>query len=321
MDLRILQISQTMNSRQLVGSRFRPGECCIFNVMYCTNCGARAKASDNYCGTCGRSLPKRGMAHVDQDRSDADLYEEALDVVLTAGHATPSLIQHKLRIGYAQSARLMLELQDRGVIEKRNDARPRRVISRHPTEASEVDSQSKARKLGNETMKLFLLNLLMLGLYYPYWAYKRWALVAKLEDRDGINAPVYGLFAAIMNFSLFSDLKRLAHERADFNKSYTPWLSAVLFLLFGSIAGRGGSGQSSFVVTLLIYVVFVLLQCGVIIGPVEAYVELVNKDAEARKIDASIPVSVGLVAALVIVACAYAGLGLLALYSSMHASN
>lgn len=60
--------------------------------------------------------------------SDQDpLYEEAKRVVIEARKASASLLQRKLRIGYARAARLIDILEERGVVGPSQGAKPREV--------------------------------------------------------------------------------------------------------------------------------------------------------------------------------------------------
>jgi len=62
------------------------------------------------------------------DDVDDDLYEEAKEVVAAAGKASASLLQRRLRIGYARAARLLDILEDKGVIGPGDGAKPRQVL-------------------------------------------------------------------------------------------------------------------------------------------------------------------------------------------------
>jgi translation initiation factor IF-2 len=70
------------------------------------------------------------------DADDDDHYEEAKDVVVSAGKASTSYLQRKLRIGYSRAARLMDILEERGVIGPADGAKPREILagpdSAHP---------------------------------------------------------------------------------------------------------------------------------------------------------------------------------------------
>ena len=59
---------------------------------------------------------------------DDDLYEEAKKVVIQAGKASASLLQRRLRIGYARAARLLDFLEEQGVVGPADGAKPRNVL-------------------------------------------------------------------------------------------------------------------------------------------------------------------------------------------------
>ena len=59
---------------------------------------------------------------------DDDLYEEARDVVIKMQKASSSLLQRRLKVGYARAARLMDMLEERGVIGAGEGAKPREVF-------------------------------------------------------------------------------------------------------------------------------------------------------------------------------------------------
>ena len=56
------------------------------------------------------------------------LYEQALDIVVQAGKASASYIQRRLKIGYNRAARLVEEMEDRGIVGPANGAKPREII-------------------------------------------------------------------------------------------------------------------------------------------------------------------------------------------------
>ncbi len=58
---------------------------------------------------------------------DDSLYEEAKRVVIEANKASASLLQRRLRVGYARAARLLDLLEERGVIGPGEGAKPRKV--------------------------------------------------------------------------------------------------------------------------------------------------------------------------------------------------
>ncbi|MEI8061339.1 MAG: DNA translocase FtsK [Candidatus Berkelbacteria bacterium] len=59
---------------------------------------------------------------------DDDLYEEAVQVVTNSGQASASLLQRRLRVGYARAARLLDIMEQEGVIGPSNGAKPRDIL-------------------------------------------------------------------------------------------------------------------------------------------------------------------------------------------------
>lgn len=61
---------------------------------------------------------------------DDELYPEAERLVVEAGKASASLLQRRLRVGYARAARLLDILEERGVIGPGDGAKPREIYKR-----------------------------------------------------------------------------------------------------------------------------------------------------------------------------------------------
>lgn len=59
---------------------------------------------------------------------DDDMYKDALRVVVDSGKASTSLLQRRLRIGYARAARIIEQMEDQGVIGAADGSRPREVL-------------------------------------------------------------------------------------------------------------------------------------------------------------------------------------------------
>jgi len=60
--------------------------------------------------------------------TDDELYEEARKVIIQANKASASLLQRRLRIGYARAARLLDLLEEEGVVGPADGAKPREVF-------------------------------------------------------------------------------------------------------------------------------------------------------------------------------------------------
>ncbi len=58
------------------------------------------------------------------------LYDKALEIVLNAGKASASYIQRKLKIGYNRAARLVEDMEARGIVGPANGSKPREVVHR-----------------------------------------------------------------------------------------------------------------------------------------------------------------------------------------------
>ena len=61
------------------------------------------------------------------DGEDDDMFHEALEVVMEAGKASASLLQRRLKIGYARAARLLDIMESKGIIGPGDRAKPREV--------------------------------------------------------------------------------------------------------------------------------------------------------------------------------------------------
>ena len=63
----------------------------------------------------------------DYDDNGDELYEDALEVVRKARKASSSLLQRRLRVGYARAARLLDIMEERGMVGPADGAKPREV--------------------------------------------------------------------------------------------------------------------------------------------------------------------------------------------------
>ncbi|HUC87065.1 MAG TPA: DNA translocase FtsK, partial [Candidatus Saccharimonadales bacterium] len=72
--------------------------------------------------------------------ADDDLFTEAAETVIRTGKASASLLQRRLRVGYARAARLLDLLEERGVVGPADGARPRQVLVSSLNESSDESS-------------------------------------------------------------------------------------------------------------------------------------------------------------------------------------
>jgi len=90
------------------------------------------------------------------DEEGDEFYEEAKDLVIKAGKASASLLQRRLRVGYARAARLLDILEANGVIGQADGSKPREILVDAPVARSnapgdvqyenELDDQKKRER-------------------------------------------------------------------------------------------------------------------------------------------------------------------------------
>lgn len=71
---------------------------------------------------------KGGVVMDFEGGGDDDMYKDALRVVVDSGKASTSLLQRRLRIGYARAARIIEQMEEQGVIGAADGSRPRDVL-------------------------------------------------------------------------------------------------------------------------------------------------------------------------------------------------
>ena len=72
-----------------------------------------------------RGRRERGLG--DDFEGDDPLLEEAKSICIEAGKASASLLQRRLRIGYARAARILDILEEQGMVGPAEGAKPREV--------------------------------------------------------------------------------------------------------------------------------------------------------------------------------------------------
>ncbi|MBI2674506.1 MAG: hypothetical protein HYX22_02100 [Candidatus Yanofskybacteria bacterium] len=78
------------------------------------------------------------------DEGDDPLYGDAKEVILAAGKASASLLQRRLKVGYARAARLLDILEENGVIGPGEGAKPREVYATRSAMPAQAESASEA---------------------------------------------------------------------------------------------------------------------------------------------------------------------------------
>ena len=106
-------------------------------------------------------IPSTSLEIDDTDSVDNDeLFEEAKSLVMEAGKASASLLQRRLRVGYARAARLLDIMEDRGIIGPADGAKPREILISTRTEESSDKIVPSQEKIKEETVNWSELNKL-----------------------------------------------------------------------------------------------------------------------------------------------------------------
>ncbi len=71
---------------------------------------------------------KTSSTMIDGTEPEDDLFEEAVKVIVSNDKASASLLQRRLRVGYARAARLLDQMEQRGVVGPADGAKPRDVL-------------------------------------------------------------------------------------------------------------------------------------------------------------------------------------------------
>lgn len=90
-----------------------------------------------------RGLNIPGMPDSGGGSDEDDLFEAAKEEVMRAGKASASLLQRRLRVGYARAARLLDILEDAGVVGPADGAKPREVYGVSDSERAEYGSEDQ----------------------------------------------------------------------------------------------------------------------------------------------------------------------------------
>ncbi len=94
---------------------------------------AKAEYDDDVINEIDRQAAKekqgKGSASVDADSGDGDpLFFQAVECVVEAGQASTSLLQRRLKLGYARAARIVDEMEQKGVVGPYEGSKPRQVL-------------------------------------------------------------------------------------------------------------------------------------------------------------------------------------------------
>jgi len=81
-----------------------------------------------------------------------DLFQEAVRTICQYDRASASLLQRRLKVGYARAARILDELEEAGIVGPGEGSKPRDVLVRNAEEyfAAQQQTRSEERRVGKE---------------------------------------------------------------------------------------------------------------------------------------------------------------------------
>ncbi len=95
-------------------------------------------------GSIGGTSSMFGGGSDDRD----DLFNEARSIVIESGKASASLLQRRLKVGYARAARLLDEMEEAGIVGPADGAKPREVFTDHLMPEPENEMPISEQRMG-----------------------------------------------------------------------------------------------------------------------------------------------------------------------------
>lgn len=86
---------------------------------------------------------------------DDELFEEAKNLVIQSGKASASLLQRRLKVGYARAARLLDYLEEQGIVGPSDGAKPREILTKGNVQIIDAhgESQNTAKQVLREDLE------------------------------------------------------------------------------------------------------------------------------------------------------------------------
>jgi S-DNA-T family DNA segregation ATPase FtsK/SpoIIIE len=108
---------------------------------------------DRFAAQAARGKKKGGgfdLTGDDGSEEDDPMLDAAIEVVVNAQLASTTMLQKKLKLGYARASRLVDLLEDRGVVGPPEGAKPRKVLMSHAQWQEYMAMGPEKRKFGGE---------------------------------------------------------------------------------------------------------------------------------------------------------------------------
>ncbi len=109
--------------------------------------GGEAAYDDTIVSKQGAALGTVNMFGGPNDDQDS-LFGEAKKIIVESGRASASLLQRRLRVGYARAARLLDELEEAGIVGPADGAKPREVFADLYSDSGEIPDEEQSLDAG-----------------------------------------------------------------------------------------------------------------------------------------------------------------------------
>lgn len=101
----------------------------------------KKQASPNYIPDILETIQAENTGKLVEDEDD--LYQDAVDTVVSAQSASTSMLQRRFRIGYNRAARIMEMLEENGVVGPQDGGRQRKVLIKDPYKEETGDDDAE----------------------------------------------------------------------------------------------------------------------------------------------------------------------------------
>ena len=71
---------------------------------------------------------KGGGSSGDPGEDEDEMIEEAIDVIMECRQASTSMLQRRLKLGYSRAARIIDQIEERGIIGPVEGSKPRQIL-------------------------------------------------------------------------------------------------------------------------------------------------------------------------------------------------